>query len=112
LEETDNPRGWRIAERARIDGSGGNVRDSAPNALPCVFKNHIPSARVIRQLALDDNAKATKLKQHVRPVQPMHMDRLCIRGYSKSGDEDCELGVYYFFAVALFGHRSNLAWVS
>ncbi|MGH9676317.1 MAG: hypothetical protein ACRD36_04380 [Candidatus Acidiferrum sp.] len=37
------------------------------------------------------------------------MDCLGVGSHAKSGDEDCELGVYYFFAVALFGHRSNLA---
>jgi hypothetical protein len=87
------------------------VRDSAPNTLPCVFKNHFPSARVIRELALDDNAKATKLKQNVRPVKPMQMDRLCVLSDAKSRDEDCELGVYHLFAVTLFGHASNLARV-
>jgi hypothetical protein len=79
----------------------GNATADAPAR---ICQHYLIRIRVICELALNYDAQAAKLKEHVRPVPPMHVDRLGIRGDAKAGDQDRELGVYDLFTITLFRH--------
>ncbi|PZR81527.1 MAG: hypothetical protein DLM68_17675 [Hyphomicrobiales bacterium] len=58
--------------------------DTTTNTLAGIFKNDITGAWVICKLPLDYDAKASKLKEHVRSMPTMHMDRLGVGSDAKA----------------------------
>src|SRR5437879_9449118 len=93
-----------IAENERVDGCRRYVSNTASHALSCVFKHDFTRVRMVGKLSFDDNAQSAKLKEHIGTMPTVNVNGLRVGGYTQTGYENCELGVYNLFAVPWLFH--------
>lgn len=69
-----------------------------------IAQHHLPRPRLIGELALGDHARPPPIEQHVGPLPPPGQNGLGVCVQPEAGQQDRQLRVEGFFAVAVGGH--------